>query len=102
MGSQLVSSIAMSGDFKFMQFLVFLFAWCLFGEIFSWFSALQCLAKRRKMSAMLSEFQYACIVRLKTATSLTTARNINEHFLLYRYVLNSKTPKAVRGCVIRR
>ena len=26
------------------------------------FSALQCLAKRRKMSATLSQFQYACIV----------------------------------------
>ena len=93
----------MSDDFKFMQFIFFLYARCLFGEFFWRFSALQCLTKQRKMSATLSQFQYACIVRLKTATSLATARNINEHFLsttMDRHVLNSKTtPQAAHTVV---
>ena len=60
LGSQLVSSVAMSEDFT--QFIVFLFARCFLGEFFWRFSALQCLAKQRKMSATFSQFQYACIV----------------------------------------
>ena len=50
----------MSEDFKFTQLIVFLFARCLFDEFFLRFSALQCLAKQRKMSATLGQFQYAC------------------------------------------
>ena len=34
LGSQLVSSVAMSEDFKFTQFIVFLFARCLLSEFF--------------------------------------------------------------------
>ena len=61
LGSQLVSSVAMSEDN--LRNLLFSFLLGVFSVIFFLrFSALQCLAKRRKMSATLSQFQYACIV----------------------------------------
>ena len=86
--------------------IVFLFARRLFGDFFWRFAAFQCLAKRRKVTATRSRFQYACIVRLKTTTIkfFKSKEHLNEYFrccihhtnpILYRRLAFELLPKNV-------
>ena len=100
----------MSEDFKFTQYIVFLFARCLFGEfLFTIFGT----AMSRQAKENVCDAQ-SILVRLhcpfenchKSYNSKKHIKHINEHFLstaMDRHVLNSKTtPQAARGCGIRR
>ena len=96
----------MSEDFKFTQFIVFLFARCLFGEFFDDFrhcnvlpSEGKCLQRSVNSSTPVLSFE-------NCHKSYNSKKHINEHFLstvMDHHVLNSKTtPQAARGCGIRR
>ena len=93
----------MSEDFKFRQFIVFLFARCLFGEFFDDFrhcnispSEGKCLRRKSIPVRLHCPFE-------NCHKSYNSKKHINEHFLstaMDRHVLNSKQhlrPHAVVG-----
>ena len=97
----------MSEDYKFTQFIVFLFARCLFGEFFLTIfgTAMSHQAKENVCDAQSIPVRLNCPFE-NCHKSYDSKKLINEHFLstaMDRHVLNSKTtPRAARGCGIRR
>ena len=95
LGSQLVSSVAMSEDFKCTQFIVFLFARCLFGEFFLMIfgTAVSRQVKENFCNAQSIPVRLHCSFE-NCHRSYNSKKHINEHFLsiaMDRHVFENKT-----------
>ena len=82
LGSQHVSSVAMSEDFKFWQFIVFLFARCLFGEFFDGIRQCNVSPSEGKCDAQSIPLRLHCPFE-NCHKSYNSKKHLNEHFRLH-------------------